>query len=113
MIRATDMGLQPPDPSVLIKGLDQLVKVVLPENQDIAFRVSMLRYNMEVDTRPTVEGAKGLHQALTSELEQVAYRSRPGSSSTPFVKAVTAPLPPKQPTGANADAGSWQREPKD
>ena len=64
MIRATDMGLQPPDPSVLIKGLDQLVKVVLPENQDIAFRVSMLRYNMEVDTRPTVEGAKGFASSL-------------------------------------------------
>ncbi|CAE7769634.1 GIP [Symbiodinium sp. CCMP2592] len=112
MSRATDMGLQPPDASVLIKGLDQLVKVVLTENQDIAFRVSMLRYNMEVDTRPTVKGAKDLHQALMSELEQVAYRSRPGSSSAPFVKAATA-LPSTRPSATPpADGGASVGSPK-
>ena len=66
---------------------------------------------MEVDTRPTVEGAKGLHRALMSELEQVAYRSRPGSSSTPFVKAVTAPPPPKPFAGASPEASAGNGSP--
>ena len=63
--RVTDLGLQRPDPSVMIKGLDSIVKKIL----DISFRVSMLRYNLEVDTMPTLQGAKDLQQALLSELE--------------------------------------------
>ncbi|CAE7828798.1 RE1 [Symbiodinium sp. CCMP2592] len=89
MARATDIGIQCPDASVLVRGLDTVVKKVLPEHADIAFRVSMLRYNLEVDTRPTVKGARDLQQALMSELEQVAFRGRAGNTSTPNVKAAT------------------------
>ena len=79
MARATDIGIQCPDASVLVRGLDIIVKKVLPEHADIAFRVSMLRYTLEVDTRPTVKGARDLQQALMSELEQVAFRGRRGT----------------------------------
>ena len=70
MARATDIGVQCPDASILVKGLDHIVRKVLLEHVDISFRVSMLRYTLEVDTRPTVKGAKDLQQALMSELEQ-------------------------------------------
>ena len=112
MSRASDVGLQPPDPSVLIQGLDALVKGVLAEHQDIAFRVSMLRYTLEVDTRPTEKGARDLHQALLSEFEQIAYRGKPPpNASAPSVKAIaTSPstattTPPKTTSSGGADAG--------
>ena len=73
----------------MIKGLDSIVKKILGDHQDINFRVSMLRYNLEVDTRPTLQGAKDLQQALLSELEQVAYRGRQSATSTPAVRAMT------------------------
>eukprot|EP00439_Symbiodinium_sp_Y106_P030091 s1024_g3.t1 len=86
--RASDLGLQCPDPSVMIKGLDSIVKKILCDHQDISFRVSMLRYTLEVDTRPTLQGAKDLQQALLSELEQVAYRGRQQGGATPAIKAM-------------------------
>ena len=62
----------------MIKGLDSIVKKILGDHQDINFRVSMLRYNLEVDTRPTLQGAKDLQQALLSELElQGVWSGRP------------------------------------
>ena len=66
----------------------------------------MLRYNLEVDVRPTEKGVKDLHQALVSEFEQIAYRGSTASSSkVPFVKAVTTtPGPP--PGKASSDGGS-------
>ncbi|CAE7892782.1 RE1, partial [Symbiodinium necroappetens] len=86
--RATDIGIQCPDPSVMIKGLDLIVKKILGDHADISFRVSMLRYTLEVDTRPTLQGAKSLQQALLSELEQVAYSGRQGGTAAPAVKAI-------------------------
>ena len=116
MARALDMGLQPPDPSVLIKGLDGMTKSVLNDHSDVAFRISMLRYNLEVDTRPTIKGAQDLQQALLSELEQVAFRTRPGGSAGASVKAVTLPSPPPpvkapQPTGGGDGSPRKQKPP--
>ena len=106
MSRATDMGLQRPDPSVLLRGLDGLTKRPLLDHTDISFRISMLRYTLEVDTRPTEKGVWDLHSALMSEFEQVAYRGGPpSSSSTPFVKAIDGTGQPSQ-AKASGDAGS-------
>ncbi|CAE7246860.1 TY2B-DR3 [Symbiodinium sp. CCMP2456] len=119
--RATDIGIQCPDPSVMIKGLDSIVKKILGEHADINFRISMLRYTLEVDTRPTLHGAKSLQQALLSELEQVAYRGRQSGTTAPAVKAIAAGAPPS--TGGRSDgqvggaangseSGSPTRQPK-
>ncbi|CAE7296741.1 unnamed protein product [Symbiodinium microadriaticum] len=89
MARATDIGIQCPDASVLVRGLDSIVRKVLADHADIAFRISMLRYTLEVDTRPTIKGARDLQQALMSELEQVAFRSRATAAPAPSVKAKT------------------------
>ena len=106
MSRADDLAIQKPDPSVLLRGLDSMCKKPLLEQPEISFRISMLRYNLEVDVRPTEKGVKDLHQALTSEFEQIAYRGSTASSSqVPFVKAIsTTPGPP--PAKAVSDPGS-------
>ncbi|CAE7817000.1 unnamed protein product, partial [Symbiodinium necroappetens] len=106
MARALDMGLQPPDPSVLIKGLDCMTKSVLNDHSDVAFRISMLRYNLEVDTRPTIKGAQDLQQALLSELEQVAFRTRSGGSA-----AATASVKAPQPAGGGDGSPRKQKPP--
>ena len=115
--RATDLGLQCPDPSVMIKGLGAIVRKILGDHQDISFRISMLRYNLEVDTRPTLQGAKDLQQALLSELEQVAYRGRQVSTATPTVKVISAATPNgatgrQDATGGGGDGGSPSAQPK-
>ena len=109
MSRATDMGLQRPDPSVLLRGFDGLTKRPLLDHQDISFRISMLRYTLEVDTRPTEKGVWDLHNALVSEFEQVFYRGGPPSSSgTPFVKAIDGTGMPAgtKPAGEPSPGGS-------
>ncbi|CAE7319561.1 RE1, partial [Symbiodinium sp. KB8] len=93
MARATDIGIQCPDASVLVRGLDSIVRKVLADHADIAFRISMLRYTLEVDTRPTIKGARDLQQALMSELEQVAFRSRATAAPAPSVKAASVATP--------------------
>ena len=112
MSRATDLGIQKPDPSVLLRGLDSMCKKPLQEQPEISFRISMLRYNLEVDVRPTEKGVKDLHQALVSEFEQVAYRGSTASSSqVPFVKAVTT-TSSSPPAKASSDTGSPTQHPK-
>ena len=113
MSRATDMGLQRPDPSVLLRGLDGLTKRPLLDHQDISFRISMLRYTLEVDTRPTEKGVWDLHNALVSEFEQVAYRGGPpSSSSTPCVKAIDGAGVPVTTTPAGAPNPGGSPSPK-
>ena len=105
MSRATDLGIQRPDPSVLLRGLDSLCQKPLQDAPEVAFRINMLRYNLEIDVRPTEKGVKDLRQALVSEFEQIAYRGSTASSSkVPFVKAIgtsNAPPPPKPTADAN------------
>ncbi|CAE7758600.1 RE1 [Symbiodinium sp. CCMP2456] len=62
--RAGDVGLQSPDPSILLRGLDGMV------NSEILFRINMMRYTLEVDVKPTQKAVEDLHQALLSEFEQ-------------------------------------------
>ncbi|CAE7207099.1 RE1 [Symbiodinium natans] len=69
-------GLQPPDSSVLLKGLDMMVRKPITESSEISFRIGILRYNLEVDTKPCTATVKELHQALLSEFEQVAFKGR-------------------------------------
>ena len=113
MSRATDMGLQRPDPSVLLRGLDGLTKRPLLDHQDISFRISVLRYTLEVDTRPTEKGVWDLHIALVSEFEQVAYRGGPSSnSSTPCERAIDGTGVPVTTTPAGAPNPGGSPSPK-
>ena len=88
--RASDVGVQSPDPSILLRGLDGMVKRVLQENNEILFRINMMRYTLEVDVKPTQKAVEDLHQALLSEFEQVAFRGRNKPATTPSLKAATA-----------------------
>ncbi|CAE7348343.1 unnamed protein product [Symbiodinium microadriaticum] len=99
--RAGDIGLQHPDPCILLKGVDAVVKKVLSEQGEIQFRVNMLRYTLDVDAKPSLKSVQDLHQALLSDFEQVAFRgrSRPSGAANAFIKGMgsattTAPASP-------------------
>ena len=101
--RASDVGLQSPDPSILLRGLDNMVRRVLQENSEILFRINMMRYNLEVDVKPTQKSVEDLHQALLSEFEQVAFRGRAKAAPAPSIKSMSA-------TGASTSAGNGNAE---
>ncbi|CAE7776959.1 RE1, partial [Symbiodinium sp. CCMP2592] len=48
--RAQDLGLQVPDPSILLRGLDQAAGSQLAKNGEASFRANMLRYSLELDS---------------------------------------------------------------
>ncbi|CAE7274874.1 TY4B-J [Symbiodinium sp. CCMP2592] len=90
--RAQDLGLQVPDPSILLRGLDQASKAQLERHGEVAFRTNMLRYGLELDSAPSLPSVMKYQSHLLGEFEQIAYRGRSkGTTSTaPAVRAVGA-----------------------
>ena len=91
--RAQDLGLQVPDASILLRGLDAAVKGQLLHNYEINFRTNMLRFSLDLDTAPTLSTVSRFHSHLLGEFEQLAYRGRGkgnNNASNPVVKNVTA-----------------------
>ena len=76
--RAKDLKLSTPDPSILLKALDGLVRRPVQDHQDIAFRMSLLRYHLEVDFArvfaPTEDSIMAIQRAYLAEFEQMGYR---------------------------------------
>ena len=67
--RCRELGLQAPDPSLLIRALDGLGKIINNKSHQAGFRLSSFRHEQQLDVCPTE--AKALHycQLLTAELE--------------------------------------------
>ena len=89
--RASDLGLQPPDASILLKGLDSATRQLLERNSEVAFRTNMMRFSLDLDSAPTQSAVIKFHGHLLAECEQLAYRGRgKGAGVTPTVKAANA-----------------------
>ena len=88
--RSEDLGLQAPDASILLKGLDVASKQLMERNSEIAFRSNMLRFSLDLDVAPTQATVVRFHGHLLAEFEQLAYRGRGkgNSSVTPTIKNV-------------------------
>ena len=97
LIRAQDLGLQVPDPSILLKGLDQSAKGQLERHGEVMFRANMLRYSLDLDASPVLGSVVKYHSHLLGEFEQIAYRGPSKASLTTAVRAMDS--------GAN-DGGS-------
>ncbi|OLQ09735.1 hypothetical protein AK812_SmicGene6632 [Symbiodinium microadriaticum] len=95
--RAEDLGLQPPDASILLKGLDVATKPLMEKNNEILFRTNMLRFSLDLDAAPTKTAVLRFHGHLLAEFEQLAYRGR-GKGGPTVAAAVRA-------ANAVADAG--------
>ena len=83
-LRSRAIGVVPPDPYILVKGLSGVCERLLPTMREASFRTSMLRSRLMLDQNPTEENAKVLHQHLLSEMEQVV-------AASPVAKAKAGP----------------------
>ena len=91
--RAGDPGVQPPDASILLKGLDVASRSLMEKNSEIAFRANMMRYSLDLDSAPSQATVVRFHGHLLAEYEQLAYRGRGkgGTANHPTLKAMTTP----------------------
>ena len=74
--RASDVGVSVPDPTVLMRGLTRLTKKVMSANPELAFRVSLARNTLLVDSIPNHKTVSQLADHILAELEQVQHQDR-------------------------------------
>ena len=69
LTRAQELKLALPDPTLLVKALDQITAAVIAGQS--LFRLSTFRLENKIDYAPTLSSAKSLAQMLLAELEMV------------------------------------------
>ncbi|CAE7529331.1 GIP, partial [Symbiodinium necroappetens] len=93
--RARDLTLTTPDPSVMLRGLDALVRKPVQDAPEVAFRMNLLRYHLKVDFNPSEESVLAVHRAFLAEFEQLGFRKKARTTQDsgaqgPKVRAVEA-----------------------
>ena len=78
--RATDLGVQEPDPFLLLRGLNRLTKKPLEQHRDLSFRISLARSTLQVDSTPTSRSVTSFALHLIAEFEQVVYHETQAAS---------------------------------
>ena len=71
--RASDLGVTEPDPFLLLKGLNRIVRKPLEAHRDLMFRISLARSTLQVDATPTSSTITSFALHLQAELEQMAH----------------------------------------
>ncbi len=84
--RAEDVGVTMPDPSVLIRGLNRMMRKVLEGNRELNFRISLAKTNLMVESNPKETTVQQLAEHLVAEVEQIAHldpnKSKPEAKPT-------------------------------
>ncbi|CAE7553512.1 GIP [Symbiodinium sp. CCMP2592] len=111
--RAKDLKLNTPDPSIMLRSLEMMVKKPLQDHTDITFRMNLLRYHLKVDFAPTEDGVMAIHRAYLAEFEQLGYRKSKGKDDTaaqpPRLRAADATTPALPPTLPSSGGKGAQR----
>ena len=95
MERCRAVQMEPPDPSVLARGLLNLTDKYINESTDASFRTSMIRTSLRLDARPSIEQVMSYQKHLQAELEAMATGKLATSTITPKLKAVDTTVSPK------------------
>ena len=74
--RAADVQVSMPDPTVLMKGLSKMTKRVMSQHPELAFRVSLARSTLQVDSIPTHQTVAKIADHILAEMEQVSQQDR-------------------------------------
>ena len=80
--RAKDLKLSTPDPSLLVKSLDAMLKKPVADNPEVGFRMNLLRYHLKVDFSPSEDSVLAIHRAFLAEFEQMGHKKRKPPSDT-------------------------------
>ena len=85
--RAQDVGVILPDPSVLVRGLNKMMKKVLDGNRELNFRISLAKTTLMVESVPREETVQQLAEHLIAEVEQIAHtEARPKVEAKPAAR---------------------------
>ena len=72
--RAADLHISEPDPFLLLKGLNRIIRKPLEANHDLSFRISLARSTLQVDSTPTSSSVTSFALHLAAEFEQVVHQ---------------------------------------
>ncbi|CAE7334978.1 GIP [Symbiodinium sp. CCMP2592] len=72
LARCSNMGMVPPDPSVMARGLHNVSQKHIATSQDSAFRTAMLRTSLRLDGQPSLEQVRSYQRHLQAELENLS-----------------------------------------
>ena len=70
--RSQDLGVNPPDPAILLTGLDKLSQTVIAANPQVGFRCNISRTQHQLDFCPTVGTVTAYARLLQAEMETLA-----------------------------------------
>lgn len=74
--RAGEIGVTRPDATIQVKGLGRLMKKILKDNGDLAFRIQLAKSTLAIDTTPTEAAVMTYANHLLAEVEQVAHQDK-------------------------------------
>lgn len=75
--RAHELQITEPDPFLLLKGLNRLIRKPLEVYRDLAFRINLARSTLQVDATPTSASVTSFASHLLAECEQIAHQEVP------------------------------------
>ena len=81
--RAGEVGVVRPDATIQVKGLGRLMKKVLKDNADLAFRIQLAKSSLQIDTTPTEVSVMTYANHLLAEVEQIAHQDRKKKEEKP------------------------------
>ena len=87
--RCRELNVQAPDPSLLTRGLNHIVKLLMEKNGDAKFRTSLVKSTLGVDTSPTYDTVEKFFKHLMSECEALAVAGPTTNGTT----TTTTPTP--------------------
>lgn len=104
-VRARDIGVAEPDPSVLVRGLQRISKKVLEVNSELRFRVSLARSTLMLDSAPTAQSVERYVTLLLAEMEQIAHTEKAEKKSNPPRPKLNEARVSKEGKGENEKGG--------
>ena len=80
--RATEIGASMPDATLLMKGINRMMRKVLEGHKELQFRVSLARNTLRVDVAPTQVTVTQFATHLLAEVDQAALTDKRSSAAT-------------------------------
>ena len=100
LLRADNLHIAKPDPSLLVRGLNGLVAEIWAKDKDVMFRTQLVKSKLGVDVSPSWETALQLHQHLRAESENLV-NGLPTTTRSGTAEPTRDPkLRPLQPSGS-------------
>ena len=86
--RAEAMNVTVPDSSILLGAVELMVKKVLAAHPEVKFRTDLMKNELQLQGRPTLDGVLRFHTHVLAELQMIAPVSM--SSTSAALKAIGA-----------------------